>query len=660
MKLRQFLLQPVALGLLFGLGLTLLLSNWFFMQARKDLATDQQERSVIIQAMALADAVPLIDSSDQSSSQLQTLLNNWVNAYPHTVFIRVVSLSGSRFLASTNAQDAESGPLPRRLKREEKWLYDLSQTLRTAVETNQDEGVFRKKQVDVKYINSNAVRITLPYNINTQIAGVIQLQQRIEKPQIQGTIVDAVMHTVIAMMVFLVVIYLLKQGIHTEQTSAAKPWGRYVFAITLLTTALYMYGQQQLVELVDVQQQLTNKLSDAHGAVSENINTVTDMPLAVNGHQVSSWDVDHYQRPLGIIRANASIDMPSLLTQVAQTQQLLVKSLWGNWALGLSLLSFVALGYARRLRNTLVENRYAYLYVTPAIIGMLLLVFFPFSFGIVLSFTDQTLFNINLPIWDIWVWFDNYIQILGDFNVATNSPDGWIFNYQNFYWTLFITICWTLFNVMIGVSIGMALALALNTEGLKYKSVYRMLLILPWAIPNYITALIWKGMFHPQFGVINQAIIIFGGEPVAWFDGVFTSFLTGVVTNGWLSFPFMMVVILGALQSISSDMYEAAKVEGASRWQQFVYITLPSLKPTLIPAVIISVVWTFNMFNIIYLVSEGQPAGANEILITEAYKIAFEKYQYGYAAAYSVVVFMILLFYGVFQTKATRATEANA
>ena len=105
-------------------------------------------------------------------------------------------------------------------------------------------------------------------------------------------------------------------------------------------------------------------------------------------------------------------------------------------------------------------------------------------------------------------------------------------------------------------------------------------------------------------------------------------------------------------------MYEAATVEGATRWQQFWRITLPLLKPTLIPAVILSVVWTFNMFNIIYLVSGGEPAGANEILVTKAYKIAFEEYRYGYAAAYSVVIFMILLVYGVFQTRVTRATEA--
>jgi len=249
------------------------------------------------------------------------------------------------------------------------------------------------------------------------------------------------------------------------------------------------------------------------------------------------------------------------------------------------------------------------------------------------------------------------VAILGDFNLYTRVGEDISWNYQNFYWTLMMTVLWTVSNVTVGVSIGFLLALALNTEGLRGKPIYRVLLILPWAIPNYITALTWRGMFHPQFGVINQGLQMVGLEPVAWFDGVASSFMTGLATNGWLSFPFMMVVILGALQSIPRDMYEAAEVEGASRWQQFKRITLPLLRPTLVPAIVLSVVWTFNMFNIIFLVSNGVPAGANDILITRAYKLAFEQYQYAYAAAYSTVIFAILLFYGYFQTRLTRATE---
>ena len=147
-------------------------------------------------------------------------------------------------------------------------------------------------------------------------------------------------------------------------------------------------------------------------------------------------------------------------------------------------------------------------------------------------------------------------------------------------------------------------------------------------------------------------------QPVAWFDRPLTSFLTALATNGWLSFPFMMVVSLGALQSIPAEIYEAARIDGASRWQQFRAITLPSLKPALVPAVILSVVWTFNMFNIIYLVTQGEPGSSTEILVTQAYKFAFERYRYGYAAAYSTIIFGILLVYGSIQNRVSRATEA--
>jgi arabinogalactan oligomer/maltooligosaccharide transport system permease protein len=368
--------------------------------------------------------------------------------------------------------------------------------------------------------------------------------------------------------------------------------------------------------------------------------------------------VDEYQRPSALIAGDGSLDQSVLANEIGARQERVVRALRGNAGLGVLLLSFVALGYARRLRLTLVEHKSAYFYVAPAILGMLVLVFFPFVYGVTLSFTDTTLFNENLPLRELWIGVKNYFTILGDFQVLRSTEGGWVVNYQNFYWTLYITIAWTVCNVTIGVSIGLLLALALNTKGLRFTNIYRVLLILPWAIPNYITALTWRGMFHKQYGVINQVIQMFGGEPVSWFDDAFTSFLTGIATNGWLSFPFMMVIILGGLQSIPQDAYEAARVEGASRWQQFRHITLPYLRPTLIPAIIISVVWTFNMFNIIYLVSGGEPAGSNEILITQAYKIAFEKYQYGYAAAYSVVIFMILLVYGVFQNRVTRATEA--
>lgn len=296
------------------------------------------------------------------------------------------------------------------------------------------------------------------------------------------------------------------------------------------------------------------------------------------------------------------------------------------------------------------KNRLAYSYVAPATIGMLVLVFFPIFFGLVLGFTDYSLLKFKEPIFSLFIGFKNFIDILSDLN---------IFSYQNFYYTLFITVIWTASNVSLHVGIGLLLAMILNSPIVAGRRIYRTLLILPWAVPNYITALIWKGMFQRQFGAINGLLNVFGIPPISWFDQPFTSFVTNLVTNVWLGFPFMMVIALGALQSIPADLYEAADVDGATGWQKFRNITLPLLRPAMTPAIILGVVWTFNMFNIIYLVSGGAPYGATDILITSAYRWAFEKYQYGYAAAYSTIIFIILAGYSLVNMRMSRAAEST-
>ena len=660
MTLRHLLLHPVSLGLAVAGVVAIALSAWFSGQARQDVSSERQERQVIVEAMALAELTGRIEAEDADSEpRMVAMLEDW-GAYDHGVQARIVRFSGVRLLASSFAADSAETPPPRRLQHNEKALFDLGQSLRAAVETNRQEGVFRKKQVHIERLDPTTLRVTLPFSVADEVAGIIQVQRSVAAVPVTVALSKAVLAVVIPLLIMLVLIYRWgERGRAGERARApSRPWLLYGLAALLFVIALSLYGRDEVAQLEAEQLAATQVVSQSYVGLRQQANAVLgQLSMAALSPDQNRWDVDYYQRPFGILAADGSIRQAVLQRATGERVKQLQHALLGNGCVGLVLLSFLALGYGRRLRQTIIEHRDAYLYVSPAILGMLVLVFFPFTFGIVLSFTDQTIFNVNMPVWDIWVGIKNYIEILGDFNVVQSSAHGWLINYQNFYWTLFITICWTVCNVAIGVSIGMALAFALNTKGLRFKPVYRVLLILPWAIPNYITALIWKGMFHQQFGVINQAIQMFGGTPVAWFDGVFTSFLTGIATNGWLSFPFMMVVILGALQSIPADMYEAARVEGATRWQQFVNITLPLLKPTLIPAVVISVVWTFNMFNVIYLVSAGEPGHSTEILITEAYKIAFEQYRYGYAAAYSVVIFLILLVYGVWQNRVTRATE---
>lgn len=270
-------------------------------------------------------------------------------------------------------------------------------------------------------------------------------------------------------------------------------------------------------------------------------------------------------------------------------------------------------------------------YVAPAAIGIGVLVVIPFAVGISLAFFHHDAGDYS------FVGLANFVDILTSKGYRITEP-------LSFWFTLAVTVAWTFINVVLHVSIGLFLAILLKDPLLKLRGFYRVVLIIPWAVPNYITALMWKGMFHQQFGAINGLLAAFGIEPVSWFTHFSTSFAANVITNTWLGFPFMMVVSLGALQSIPQDLYEAAEVDGASKWVQFRRITLPLLKPALLPSVILGSVWTFNMFNIIYLVSGGEPGGATDILVSEAYRWAFQRNeQYGFAAAYSVLIFFVLL-----------------
>ena len=290
-------------------------------------------------------------------------------------------------------------------------------------------------------------------------------------------------------------------------------------------------------------------------------------------------------------------------------------------------------------------NRHAYLYLAPAAFSMLVLVFVPFVVGSAVAFFAHRGGTFT------YVGLSNFINIITSKDYAITDP-------LSFYFTLAVTVLWTAVNVALHVSIGLAMAMLLRNQWLKMRGVYRVLLIVPWAVPNYITALIWKGMFHSQFGAINGLLDFLGLEPVNWFSHFWTAFAANVATNTWLGFPFMMVVCLGALQAIPRDLEEAAEMDGAGPFTRFWRITLPLIKPALVPAVILGSVWTFNMFNIIYLVSGGEPDGATEILISEAYRWAFTRQeQYGYAAAYAVLIFFVLLFYSKLTRKITGGEE---
>jgi arabinogalactan oligomer/maltooligosaccharide transport system permease protein len=634
-----------AWGLLVALVAAVGLSFWM---QQGTLATDRLDRATKRAIISLRALTELVGKGAGDGEVIRALVSRWAEEHPDIRAIRVVSLRGAMLVASTAAADTGEKAAPRRLSLDEKSLFDAAQSLRAAVATNRQEGAARKEEIEVEERAGGGLRLATPYEQDGTVVGMVEVTTlRVPEAGPVG-VVPALAAVVAAMLVFALV--------------AAAEGERIVLTITaavLLLATMTWYGRTidgaVLASWRTTESSLAALVKEEKSRATAATETLSLGPPS--SLHAGAWDADVYGRPTGMISDEGEVNREKLdLLLHGATAE--VFRLVGVFTLvGLGLLAFVGLSFASRVWATVKRFRQAYAYATPALLGMLLLVFLPFMYGVVLSFTDSNIYNTSKPIADIWVGLRNYVSILGDLSIAKETPQGVVLNYENFYWTAGFTVVWTVSNVAYGVAMGLFLALILNTRGLFGRPIYRVIFILPWAIPNYITALIWRGMFHQQFGVVNQVIQMFGGAPIAWFDHTPTSFFACLATNAWLSVPFMMVISLGALQSIPAELYEAARVDGATRWQQFTRITLPSLKPALVPAIILSVIWTFNMFNIIYLVSAGEPAHSTEILITEAYKIAFEQYRYGYAAAYSMVIFVILFIYGAWQNRVTRATE---
>jgi arabinogalactan oligomer/maltooligosaccharide transport system permease protein len=298
------------------------------------------------------------------------------------------------------------------------------------------------------------------------------------------------------------------------------------------------------------------------------------------------------------------------------------------------------------LRRSDHREKWAYAYLGPAALAMIVLVFVPFAVGAAMS----------LYHYDGLEW--RFIG-LGNFRDVLLSRDQPITDPLSFWFTLVVTALWTVANVSLHVTLGAALALALRDPLLKLRGVYRVLLIVPWAVPNYITALIWKGMFHRQFGAVNALLASLGLSPIAWFSRFWTAFTANLTTNVWLGFPFMMVTALGALSRIPKELEEAAALDGAGRLARLRHVILPLLRPAMLPAVVLGAVWTFNMFNVVFLVSGGEPDSSTDILVSQAYRWAFTRgHQYGYAAAYAVLIFIVLVSQGAIAKRLSPPEES--
>jgi arabinogalactan oligomer/maltooligosaccharide transport system permease protein len=279
--------------------------------------------------------------------------------------------------------------------------------------------------------------------------------------------------------------------------------------------------------------------------------------------------------------------------------------------------------------------------LAPALLVMLAVVAFPFLLNFVLSFSNAN--NYRISDWRM-IGFAQYVSVLT----------------QQLFWSILLkTVIWTVVSIFFHVAIGVLLAVVLHQKFIRGKSVWRIALVLPWALPQYISALTWRGMFNYEYGAVNLLLTKYLHlSPVQWLTSPFEAFLAVIITNIWLGFPFMMVIALGGLQSIPDELYEAAEVDGASKWFQFWHITAPLLRPLMIPAITLGMVWTFNNINVVWLVSNmGEPADSTHTLVSYVYKTAFNMYRFGWAAALSIVIFAILFLFSQVFLRRTQATE---
>ena len=303
--------------------------------------------------------------------------------------------------------------------------------------------------------------------------------------------------------------------------------------------------------------------------------------------------------------------------------------------------------------------------LAPAVVGIAILYVYPLYYEFSLSFTKMNIRNFvdpglffgltmegtPLAPWgaekDIFIGVQNYIDVF----------TGPVLKQTGFWQLLAQTLIWTVVCIFFHVTLGIGLALMLNRK-LRGRTIYRALIILPWAIPVFISLQIWRTEYNFQFGAVNQVIGLFGIPPQQWLSDPYMNFLAMIITNIWLGVPFMMVITLGGLQSISQEYYEAAEIDGASGRHQFFGITLPLLRPVLVPAVLLGVFLTFNNINVPYFINQNE-LETSEILVSALYRAAFNFSRFGFAAAFAFVIFGILLAFTLWYVRQTKILKGS-
>lgn len=272
-----------------------------------------------------------------------------------------------------------------------------------------------------------------------------------------------------------------------------------------------------------------------------------------------------------------------------------------------------------------------WLYSAPALVLIAIIIIFPILYTGYISLTNMNVFH----------WFNYKIIGLDNYQRALLKVD------SGFLKAVVTSLLWTFVNMIIQVVLAFFIAVGLNTPGLKLNRLYKTLLMFPWAMPAYVSILLWRvGIYNTEFGLINKILVGLGFEKVNFLSQNTSAFISCTVLNLWMALPFMIMMIDGALQSIDKSYYESATLDGAGFFLKNFYITVPSIKPIIAPAVIMTTFTTFKQFDIIYLLTlqKGSLTGSSlQTIITYAHQNAFVSNNYGLSSAVSIIIFVIII-----------------
>lgn len=285
------------------------------------------------------------------------------------------------------------------------------------------------------------------------------------------------------------------------------------------------------------------------------------------------------------------------------------------------------------------DNRIGKLFLVPTFVVLLVIIAYPTLYTIAMSFFRWRPTEVATP----FVGMKNFIDVVSD---------------SRFSVSLFNTFLYAFGGAFFKVAIGLGLALLLNQD-IKGRGVFRTLLMLPWIIPVSASITSWRWMLDGMYGIINMVLMRLSWiEAPINFLGTRGVAMACVMSVGiWLGYPQMMLMLLAGLQAITREQYEAATVEGANAWQTFTRITLPALSGVMQMAVILSLIWTFNAFNVVWLLTRGGPSGSTHIMNTLAYEFSFINMRYDRGAAMSVIILLILAVLLYIHTRLTRREE---